>query len=216
MADPALVVFSPTTGDVNIGGSRGVWAHAGVPVNGTSGTAAGEAHPGDLLVDTTNFTFYQNSGTTASPTWTQEGGSGAPLVGTFDGVVGGNAPNTGTFTAVTTSGLDTAGSRRLDTGTKTAAATAGAATLSKSAGVITSEALVTAAGAIYTLTLTNTTIAAADQVMASVQLGTATTGMPVVTTVTPGAGSVVIVVQNIHASAALNGTIKIAFLVMKN
>jgi hypothetical protein len=33
--------------------------------------------------------------------------------------------------------------------------------------------------------------------------------------VTPGAGQVVIVVQNIHASAALNGTIKIGFQVVK-
>ncbi|MBX9593931.1 MAG: hypothetical protein K2X46_06185 [Roseomonas sp.] len=105
---------------------------------------------------------------------------------------------------------------RVDIGTKTAAATAGAATLDKLAGVITSEALTTAAGASYTLTLTNSTIAAADQVFASVGYGTSTTGAPVVTRVTPAAGSVVVVVQNIHASAALNGTIRISFLVVKN
>ena len=104
----------------------------------------------------------------------------------------------------------------LDSGTKTATATAGAATLSKSAGVITSEALSTAAGATYTLTLTNTVVATADQVLASVALGTATTGSPVITTVKEGAGSVVIVVQNVHASAALNGTIRIKFAVLKN
>lgn len=104
----------------------------------------------------------------------------------------------------------------IDSGTKTATATAGAATLAKSAGVVTSEALTTAAGATYTLTLTNTTIAAADQVFASIALGTATTGVPVVTTVKEAAGSVVIVVQNIHASAALNGTIRIKFAVLKN
>lgn len=107
-------------------------------------------------------------------------------------------------------------SLRLDTGTKTAAATAGAATLSKSAGVITSEALTTAAGASYTLTLTNAEIAAADQVFASVAFGTASTGVPVVTRITPAAGSVVIVVRNIDESAALNGTIKVAFAVLKN
>lgn len=104
----------------------------------------------------------------------------------------------------------------LSSGTKTAAATAGAATLSKSAGVITSEALTTAAGAVYTLTLTNTTIAAADQVFASVAFGTSTTGTPHVSRVTPGAGSVVIIIRNSDASAALNGTIKISFLVLKN
>ena len=120
-------------------------------------------------------------------------------------VVGATTPAAGTFTAV-----------KVDTGTKTATAVAGAATLNKNAGVITSEALTTAAGATYTLTLTDSAIAAADQVMASVSLGTATTGTPTITTVTPAAGSVVIIVQNIHASAALNGTIKIAFVDFDN
>lgn len=104
----------------------------------------------------------------------------------------------------------------LGSGTKTATATAGAATLNKSAGVITSEALTTAAAATYTLTLTNSTVAAADQVFASVAFGTSTTGAPVITRVTPGAGSVVIIVRNIDASAALNGTIKVSYFVLKN
>jgi hypothetical protein len=99
---------------------------------------------------------------------------------------------------------------------KTATATAGAATLSSLGGVITSEALVTAAGATYTLTLTDAQIAAADQVLASVAYGTASTGSPVVTRVQPASGSVVIVVQNISAATALNGTIKISFGVLKN
>lgn len=98
-----------------------------------------------------------------------------------------------------------------DNGTATAAA--GAATLNKMAGVVTSEALTTAAAAEYTLTLTNSAVAAADMVFASVALGTATTGTPVVTTVAPAAGSVVIKVKNDHATAAFNGTIKIAFMV---
>lgn len=107
------------------------------------------------------------------------------------------------------------GSLQLDTGTRTATATAGAATLAKTSGVITTEALTTAAGATYTLTLTNSKIAAADQVYVSVANGTNTAGMPVVCTVTPAANSVVIVLQNIHASAALNGTLKISFALLK-
>lgn len=118
-------------------------------------------------------------------------------------------------TTVTATGLISGGALQVDTGTKTATATGGAATLAKDSGKITSESLTTAAGATYTLTLTNSAIAAADMVFASVALGTATTGMPVITRVTPGATSVVIVVQNIHASAALNGTIVISFLVAK-
>lgn len=101
----------------------------------------------------------------------------------------------------------------LDNGTATA--TAGAATLAKLSGVITSESLTTAAGATYTLTITDSVIAATDLVFASVALGTATTGTPVVTTVAPAAGSLVIIIQNIHALAALNGTIKVSFLAVK-
>jgi hypothetical protein len=130
----------------------------------------------------------------------------ASAPGTIDNMtIGATTPEAGSFSQV-----------QIDQGTKTATASSGAATLNKDAGVITSESLSTAAGATYTLTLTDSSIAAADQVMASVALGTATTGTPAITTVKPAAGSVVIVVQNIHASAALNGTIKIAFVVFKN
>lgn len=99
--------------------------------------------------------------------------------------------------------------------TKTATATAGAATLNMPAGKITSEALTTAAAATYTLTITNSAIDAADTVLASVALGTATTGLPHICTVTPAAGSVVIIVRNAHASAALNGTIVVSFVTVK-
>lgn len=115
-------------------------------------------------------------------------------------------------TTVTATGLVTAGSAKIDTGTKTATATGGAATLNKRSGVITSESLTTAAGASYTLTLTNSTIAATSQVVASVGYGTANAGTPCVTRVTPGSGTLTIVIQNVHASAALNGTINITFI----
>lgn len=97
-------------------------------------------------------------------------------------------------------------------GAGTATATAGAATLNNRFGVITSEALTTAQAAIYTLTITNSEIAAADVVFASVANGTNTQGTPVVQRVQPAAGSLVVTVCNQHASAqAFNGTIKISF-----
>lgn len=104
----------------------------------------------------------------------------------------------------------------VDQGTKTATATAGAATLAKSAGVVTSEAVTTAAGANYVLTLTNSRVAAADQVFASVANGTNSAGSPVVATVQPAGGSVVITIRNAHASAAFNGTLRVSFLIVKN
>lgn len=98
------------------------------------------------------------------------------------------------------------------TNSGTAAATAGAATLNNRFGVITTEALTTAQNAIYTLTITNSAIRASDIVFVSVANGTNTQGTPVVTRVQPAAGSLVILISNLHASAqALNGTLLISF-----
>lgn len=102
----------------------------------------------------------------------------------------------------------------LDTGTKTAVAAAGAATLDKTSGKITTEALTTSAAAVYTLTLTNSTIAAADIILASVANGTNTQGRPVVGRVTAEAGSATIEIANLHASEALNGTLVISYAVI--
>lgn len=98
----------------------------------------------------------------------------------------------------------------------TATAAAGAATLNRGVGVITSESLTTAQNAIYTLTLTNSEVAAGDIVMATVSNGTNTQGTPMIGRVQPADGSVVIQVINKHAtSQAFNGTVKVAFEVIK-
>ena len=98
----------------------------------------------------------------------------------------------------------------------TATASAGAATLSDLCGLITTEALTTAQNGIYTLTITNTKVAAGDLVFAHVYNGTNTQGTPVISRITPGSSSIVIKVNNLHASAeALNGTLKIGFMVVK-
>lgn len=98
----------------------------------------------------------------------------------------------------------------------TGAATAGAATANGRAGKITSEALTTAQNGIWTLTLTNSAIAAADAVFASVANGTNTQGTPTIGRVQPAAGSVVIQVINQHATAeAFNGTVVVSFWVLK-
>jgi hypothetical protein len=106
-----------------------------------------------------------------------------------------------------------------DSGTKTVtsvgAAATGTATLNKTQGKITTPALTTAAAATHVVTLTNSKIAAGDTVLVTVGKGTATTGTPTVGDVTPGAGNVVISIQNIHASAAVNGTLVIGYLVIK-
>lgn len=90
---------------------------------------------------------------------------------------------------------------------------AGAATLNASSGTITTESLSTAAGATFTETLTNSFVAAADLVFATVS--TAGTGSPVMCEITPAAGSVVITIMNNHASAAFNAALVIKFLIVK-
>lgn len=97
----------------------------------------------------------------------------------------------------------------------TGTSASGAVTLNDCAGVITSESLTTAAAGTWTLTITNSRVVAGDIVMASVELGSATAGLPQVCTVTPGAGSITIVVRNAHASNAFNGTLRVRFIVFK-
>ncbi len=135
--------------------------------------------------------------------------SGASTAGSF---VTSGACTAGSFV---TTGLSTFGSAKLDAGTKTGTASSGAVTLSKSSGKITSEALTTAGLAAYTLTVTSTVIAAADQVYVSLANGSNTHGTPSVGLVTPAAGSVVIIINNDHATEALNGTLVISFMVLK-
>ena len=97
----------------------------------------------------------------------------------------------------------------------TATAVAGAATLNEFTGTVTSEALTTAAGSEYTLALTNSKIEASSIVLASVTNGTNNQGVLCLIRAGATAGGALIVVRNIHASQALNGTIKIAFLVVQ-
>ena len=98
--------------------------------------------------------------------------------------------------------------------TSTGSATSGAASVEGELVSITSEAITTAAGATYTLTITNSRVSASSTCLASVRFGTSTTGVPVITRITPASGSVVVVLQNIHASAAFNGTLKLDLLVL--
>lgn len=99
-----------------------------------------------------------------------------------------------------------------DSGTGTASS--GAVTVSKMAGVITSESLTTTAGNAATITVTNTLVAATDLIFVTQVGGTNSAGTPIIKAV-PGSGSFVITLDNKHASAAFNGTFILAFLVVK-
>jgi hypothetical protein len=106
----AQVIYLGTGGIVQSDGtpSATLWTNAGAPTNGTSGTKAGLALPGDLLIDTTNKALYQNTNTLLSPTWTAAPLTGVAGItsGTVDGAtIGGVTPEPGTFTSLAATGL---------------------------------------------------------------------------------------------------------------
>ena len=94
-------------------------------------------------------------------------------------------------------------------------AAGGAASLNFTYGRVTSEALTTGPGSIYALTLTNTLIQATSIVTAEVDQGSNTTEGICVTRISVTHGQVVIVIQNLNFVDPFNGTIVIAFGVLR-
>lgn len=91
---------------------------------------------------------------------------------------------------------------------------AAASTANAVRGTITTEALTTAALTDFTETLTNSSITTGSQVFVTIANGTNAAGDPIVAQVNPLAGSATIVIRNAHATNALNGTLKISFMVV--
>ena len=138
--------------------------------------------------------------------------------------IAGNANFTGTPTLAAgitnTTGVVTLGAGstvNVDSATTTASGTGGTstATLSKMAGVITSDAITTPGLAAHTVTVTNTTVAAGDLVFVCVANGTNNQASPVISTVVAGASSIVFTMRNTHATEAVNGTVVWSFIVFK-
>lgn len=104
------------------------------------------------------------------------------------------------------------GSILLDRGTATS--TAGAATVNHQAGVITTEALTTAAASAYAFTLTDSRITSASIVLLQLMGGTNTTrGLEL--RAIPGSGTATLSIYNNNvAGTALNGTLIFGFVVI--
>lgn len=102
-------------------------------------------------------------------------------------------------------------------GATTSTSAAGAVTLNNRAGKITTETITTTGQSIYILTITNSAIAAADLCFASIANGSNTTGIPVVSRVTPAAGALAIVVANAATTATnpFGGSLVISFIDFK-
>lgn len=103
---------------------------------------------------------------------------------------------------------------QLAVGIGTGTASSNAVTINAGSGIITTEALSTAAGATQAITLTNDRLAVGDVIFAMVDKG-ASAGQPVVANVVVTANTAVFTIQNIHASAALNAAVKIYFVLSK-
>jgi hypothetical protein len=97
------------------------------------------------------------------------------------------------------------------------AVTAVSATVSLAAlsGKVTTISLTTGPNLGYGLVINNSMIAAGDIVVASVALGTNTTGAIAIGHVHVTAGSVNINIRNVDAAASLNGTAIVSFQVFK-
>ena len=96
----------------------------------------------------------------------------------------------------------------------TATSTAGAATINHQAGVVTTEALTTAAASAYAFTLTNSRIATTSVVVLTLMGGTNTT-RGIEYRAIPGAGSATLSFFNNNvAASALNGTLIFGFEVL--
>jgi hypothetical protein len=118
-----------------------------------------------------------------------------------------------TFNAGATLG---AGSN-LTTDSGTATGAAGAVTLNKQSGTITTEALTTAGGAAQLYTVTNSVCTATARVFVNVKMGSGTTNTtaPVyATNAIAGAGSFTVDLRNGALATPLNGTLKFDFWVV--
>lgn len=133
--------------------------------------------------------------------------TGGELIPVDTGLASGANPQTAALSAFQAAGF--AAQMIGNTGT----ASSDAVTISKTGGMITSEAKTTAVGAAFTITLTNSVIAATSTVQATAHDLSNTAGKASVSAITPGAGSATIAVTNV-GTAAFNGTFNIPFRVV--
>jgi hypothetical protein len=103
----------------------------------------------------------------------------------------------------------------VDSSTTTASGTGGTstATLSKMAGIITTDAITTAAGGSHVMTITNTLVAAGDLIIGWL-VGGANTRVGIQLETVAASSAITATIKNNNA-AAINGTVIFGFLVLK-
>lgn len=92
--------------------------------------------------------------------------------------------------------------------------TAEAGTLNDACGIVTTNSLDAAANAAETLVITNNKVSEGDVVLTQI-IGGTTAGTPIFTKVVCTANTITMTLTNKHASAALDGTVIFAFILVK-
>lgn len=85
--------------------------------------------------------------------------------------------------------------------------------INQPAGKVITAVTATAAGAVKTITITNS-FATADSIVMATMGDYGGDGTPILQQVTPGAGSIVILIYNAHASAALSAAFDVNFAIV--
>jgi hypothetical protein len=152
---------------------------------------------------------------------TKPGQAGTELSSTELGLINGVTAGTAIASkAVTTdanidvAGLNVVGIARIDWDSATSTLSSNAATITKWAAVVTTEALTTAAGASQAFTITKTGVAAGDIVMVQAVGGT-NTRKHIVYEAVCTTNTVTVTVYNIGPTNAVNGTLIFNVLIHK-
>lgn len=175
-----------------------VYVYAGNPTNVS--TQAFNPPKGSIVLDTTTPALWQKTSLNDNSAFNQltVGASGAltPTSVVTTGALETSSPSAG-FGFVTGAGGTVTQASSITTGV----------TLSKNSGQIVTVSSTLAAAASAVFVVTNTLVAATDVVTVGVSTYGGTTGVPVAWVNAIGSGSFAIVLFNVHASAALNGTV---------
>lgn len=89
-----------------------------------------------------------------------------------------------------------------------------AVTITTQAGIITSQSMTTAANSVLQFTVGSTMVSANSVVLANLMNYAGSAGLPSLYIDNTTNGSFVVTIQNHHDSAALNGAVKISYLIL--
>jgi hypothetical protein len=101
-----------------------------------------------------------------------------------------------------------------DTVIGTGTASAGAVTINKIYGRVITESYTTLAGGSETLQINNTFASVGDVVLTNVY-GAPGAGSPVISSVSCIGGAIILIIHNVHLSAAFSGTYVVNYVIFK-